>query len=96
MSPEVEKKLKQKHNVMKSEVAECFDNRVRSYLTDNREEHKTDPPMKWFIALTDKDRELKVVFIYYPKDFLIDIRSAFPPNEIEKKVYADKSLALGT
>ncbi len=96
MSPEVEEKLRTKHNVSKSEVLECFGNKTRTYLVDDREEHKTDPATLWFIAPTDQDRELKVVCIYVKDEFLIDIKSAFPPNETERKLYTAKSLPLGT
>jgi hypothetical protein len=96
ISDDVLTKLKNKHNVIRSEVIECFNNKTRSSLVDDREEHKTAPPTEWFIGSTDQDRELKVVFIYYRDEYMIDLKSAYEPSDNAKKIYAAKSLPLGT
>lgn len=86
ISDAVRSKLDQRHKVTESEVIECFANRLGSMLIDTREEHKTDPPTKWFIAETDMGRKLKVVYIRTDKG--IAIKTAYPPNPVELDIYA--------
>lgn len=78
-------KLMAKHNVAASEVIECFANRKGPSLTDNREEHRTNPPTRWFIAETDMGRKLKVVYIPIDNSFII--KTAYPANPIELEIY---------
>lgn len=85
-------KLAEKHNVTPSEVEECLMNRERTFLEDNREDHKTDPATLWFISTTDQGKELKVVVIYAENRLIL--KSAFPPNAVEKDIYAKKSKLL--
>ncbi len=81
----VKLKLKQKHNVDISEVEECFSNREYGFLEDTREEHKTNPATKWFIAETDYGRKLKIVFIEFEDS--IELKTAYVPNKIELDIY---------
>ncbi|NPU91932.1 MAG: ADP-ribosyl-(dinitrogen reductase) hydrolase [Gammaproteobacteria bacterium] len=81
----IERKLKVKHNVLPSEVLECFANVQRGFLIDPREEHKTDPPTHWFIEETDKGRWLFVAFMMV--DGTIVIKTAFDADESRKKLY---------
>lgn len=74
------------------EIHECFTNRTHSYLLDKREEHKTDPPTRWFIAETHYGRKLKIAFML--KDGDVIIRSAFSPNEEELRIYGKFSSPL--
>jgi Protein of unknown function (DUF497). len=85
ISSSVLQKLKSKHNVDRREVEQCFENIVGTYLTDNREDHKTDPPTLWFVAPTNQNRLLKVVFIFI--DGNIHIKSAFEPSHKEITIY---------
>jgi uncharacterized DUF497 family protein len=78
-------KLKDKHDVSIREVEQCFDNKCGVYLVDDRENHRTDPPTLWFIAPTNRDRLLKVIFIVV--DGNVHIKSAFVPNEAEIAIY---------
>jgi len=80
------RKLKEKHRVEEHEVVECFQNRTRHTLIDDREEHKTHPSTQWFIAETDAGRRLKVVFIQISRTEYV-IRTAYSPDEIEEKMY---------
>lgn len=77
-------KLAAKHNIGAPEVFQCFANRTGKLLTDNREQHRTDPPTKWFIAPTNKGRLLKVCYVpdgdYY-------LRTCFEPNDVELAIY---------
>ena len=79
-------KLTQKHRVSEEEIIQCFANRMGRYLIDTREEHRTTPPTRWFIAETDVGRRLKVVFVPLPDG--IEIKTAYEPNQVETKMYA--------
>lgn len=79
ISPAVLTKLADpSHNVTKQEIVECFANRDRKFLTDNRPEHQTPIPTQWFVAETDYGRQLKVVFIYDTAIQTVIIKSAYP------------------
>lgn len=86
ISPGVLQKLKEKHGVTRSQVIECFANRIGPMLTDDRLDHQTDPPTRWFIAETDMGRRLKVVYIRTDKEFIV--KTAYPPNPEELSIYA--------
>ncbi len=79
IAPSVLNKLITKHDVRETEVEECFFNREHGFLTDTREEHKTDPPTKWFIAKTDLGRTLKVCFMVIEERIII--KTAFEPKD---------------
>ena len=85
ISVDVERKLLEKHHVVRAEVEQCFFNRAGRLLTDSREEHKTTPPTLWFLAQTNKGRMLKIVYIQI--EGFIHLRSAFEPNEAEERIY---------
>ncbi len=85
ISPVVLEKLKTKHNVTTREVVQCFENRVGNYVEDGREEHKSDPPTLWFVAPTNCERLLKVIFIFV--DGNIHIRSAYEPSQAVIELY---------
>lgn len=59
----IKSKLKTKHKVELQEVEQCFHNKDGRLLTDNRDLHKTHPPILCFIAQTNKRRTLKVAYI---------------------------------
>jgi len=85
ISSEILEKLRTKHNVEPREVEQCFENLIGLFLEDDREDHRTDPPTLWFIAPTNKERLLKVVFIFI--DGNAHIKSAFEPNGEEISIY---------
>lgn len=87
MTEAVRQKLKEKHGISEEQVKACFLNRDRGYLFDEREEHKTDPPTRWFIAEDDSGKLIKVCFIYFPQDKAFDIKTAYPPDEKEIDIY---------
>jgi hypothetical protein len=84
-------KLKEKHGVNTSEVCECFMNRAGRFLEDTRERHRTDPPSQWFISETDRGRRLKIVFIEKRDKGVIEIKTAYEPDEIEEHIYGKYS-----
>ena len=90
-SNKIADKLKAKHNVDVAEVQQCFRNRDpgRKFLTDTREEHKTDPATHWFLAETNTGRILKVCFVppHEGNGHSIEIKTAFEPNDDEVRIY---------
>lgn len=86
VSSRIVTKLREKHDVSTDEVWECFYNRVGSFLEDTRVSHRTEPPTMWFIASTDSNRRLKVVFIEND-DGTYEIKTAYEPNDVEETVY---------
>lgn len=87
ISASVQAKLAAKRPpVTGAEIEQCFANRTGIYLLDEREEHASDPPTRWFIAETYYGRKLKVVFIQKGEDSVI--RTAFDPNAIEMRIYS--------
>jgi hypothetical protein len=86
ISPQVLEKLGNKNPaVTRREVEQCFDNRAGRILFDDREENKTDPPTQWFVAKTNKNRDLKIVFVRRGND--IHLKTAYDPNAEEVRIY---------
>ena len=86
ISPKVRQKLIDKHSVTQPEIEQCFANREGNFLLDEREEHQSDPPTKWFIAQTDYGRKVKIVFIQMDSG-CISIRTAYDANKDEIRIY---------
>ncbi len=63
ISSTTRKKLRDRHGVSEKEIRQCFLNRQKCFLEDEREKHQTVPPTQWFISLTNKNRELKILFV---------------------------------
>lgn len=78
-------KLNRKHNVSVKEVEECFLNRLGGLLLDAREEHKTEPETLWFVAATNKNRALKVIYI--TDGSAIYLKSAYEANPSIIRIY---------
>lgn len=86
ISSQILEKLSNKEPpVTRREVEQCFDNRVGTFLLDVREENRTDPPTQWFIAKTNKNRDLKIVFVRRGKD--LHLKTAYDPNAEEVRIY---------
>ncbi len=86
ISKRIAEKLEKKHQVTPAEVFECFFNRTKGFLEDTRVDHKTNPPTLWFIAETDHDRLLKIVFIELSNG-TYEIKTAYTPNDNEVNIY---------
>jgi hypothetical protein len=76
----IQHKLKTKHLVDVAEVRQCFLNKNGKLLTDNRALTKTNPPTLWFIARTNKNRLLKIVYIQ--KDMQIILKTDTPTSRM--------------
>ena len=87
ISPDVLDKLRDKHRVSRPEVEQCFMNREGRLLLDNRPQNRTTPPTQWFIAETNRGRQLKVIFVADGQGGY-NLKSAFEPNEDELRIYS--------
>jgi hypothetical protein len=85
ISEVVLKKLAEVHNVTRTEVEQCFSNRLGRLLQDKRALTRTNPPTLWFIAYTNKSRHLKIVYIQ--KGNIVELKTAYDPNEEEARIY---------
>lgn len=86
ISKGVEEKLSNKAPpVSRREIELCFENREHGLLLDEREKNKSNPPTQWFIALTNQNRLLKIVFLQKNGD--VTIRTAYEPNPEEVRIY---------
>jgi len=91
ISPKVQEKLTNKFPpVTEAEVRECFWNRTGKTLIDDRDEHQTNPPTRWFIAETAAGRRLKIVFIRAKGGDHI-LKSAYDPDETEELIYEQET-----
>lgn len=87
LSPKIRSKLANKTPpVTIDEIQQCFANRKCGYLLDTREEHRSDPPTRWFISETDYGRLLKIAFIVEDGGNVV-IRTAYNPNKDEIRIY---------
>lgn len=85
ISESVLRKLHDEHGVTRTEVEQCFLNRLGKLLVDNRAFRKTTPPTLWFIACTNKARNLKIVYIQDGET--VELKTAYEPNEEESRIY---------
>lgn len=91
VSEAVKTKLQKKHQVTLREVEHCFLNREGRLLYDNRALTKTNPPTLWFIAQTNQNRKLKIVYIQ--KGLQVILKTAYEPNEEELAIYERYGMA---
>ncbi|WP_055327048.1 hypothetical protein [Ralstonia solanacearum] len=85
ITPSVKHKLESKHNVTELEVRQCFLNICGTYVVDDREDHRTDPPTLWFVAETDRGRVLKIIFVH--ADGNVVLKSAYEPSPAVQEMY---------
>lgn len=91
VSEAVKTKLQKKHQVTLREVEHCFLKREGRLLYDNRALTKTNPPTLWFIAQTNQNRKLKIVYIQ--KGLQVILKTAYEPNEEELAIYERYGMA---
>lgn len=87
VAPLIKTKINGRHRVEEREIIECFSNVELGFLVDTREDNATDPPTRWFIAETDRGRELKVCFIHFSESKEVHIKTAYEPNKKQKQLY---------
>lgn len=92
INTQVRSKLLKKHKVTEKEVRECFLNRERTALKDEREEHQTEPPTLWIISKTNHLRDLKLVFIIKERNVIL--KTAYEPSDKEIQIYLSKARLL--
>lgn len=78
-------KLSKKHKVTKVEIEQCFNNREGGLLVDNRDDHKTNPQTLWFVAPTNKNRLLKIMYVSDGSD--IFLKSAYDATSDIIRIY---------
>jgi hypothetical protein len=71
--------------VSQKEVEQCFANRVGGLLEDPREEHKTTPATFWFVAPTNQNRMLKIMYVQDGND--IYLKSAYDATKEIIRIY---------
>lgn len=71
-------------NISLAEVEQCFANREGGLCEDTRAHHLTDPTTLWFVAKTDKDRTLKIMYV--PLNG-VEIKSAYDATEEICRIY---------
>ena len=69
-----------------AEVDQCFMNRDGGFCLDTRAQHLTDPLTQWFVAKTDKDRTLKIMFV--PTKDGAEVKSAYEATEEICRIYS--------
>lgn len=89
LSTRIREKLHDKHGVTVKELYECFENRTGRDLFDTRAEHQTDPRTRWFLAHTNHQRLLKVVFVPNVSGKGVRVKTAYEPNPVEVKIYKE-------
>ena len=86
IAPRILTKLQNKSPpVSQKEVEQCFANKSGRLLKDTREKHRTNPPTLWFIAKTNQNRALKIVFMQIGLN--VNLKSAYDPNPDELHIY---------
>lgn len=91
LSPSVREKLK-KRNITEAHLLQCFANREGRALVDDREEHRTNPPTRWFVASTDYGLMLKVCYVHEPERGILEIKTAYPATEEVTRIYRKYAL----
>jgi hypothetical protein len=88
ISVRVREKLQtQSHAVTEDEILECFANRDGASCLDDREEHRTNPPTRWFVAQTDRGRRLKICYVFDPVTNIIEIKTAYVATDEVNRIY---------
>ncbi|MBN0481054.1 ADP-ribosyl-(dinitrogen reductase) hydrolase, partial [Pseudomonas aeruginosa] len=85
ISDAIERKLQEKHGgVSRREIEQCFENCEGEHLIDLREDHKTDPVTKWFVAETNAGRALKICFVF--ENSKVFLKTAYEPSAEETSI----------
>ncbi|HJW25142.1 MAG TPA: hypothetical protein VJ576_09610 [Rhodocyclaceae bacterium] len=71
--------------VSEGDIRQCFGNLTHQPLIDTREEHRTNPPTRWFVAETDYGRKIKIMYV--PEPTGIFIKSAYDATENIQRIY---------
>lgn len=89
LSQRIKEKLSDdNHRITESDIHQCFANVEGGFLIDDREEHRTDPPTRWFVSQNDYGVRIKVMFIFRGQD--IFIKSAYKATDAVSDMYERK------
>lgn len=87
ISPKTEKKIERKHNsISLDDIYYAFHNPLGGIFDDNRPEHKTEPPTRWFIGETEYGRKVKIAYIWPPGE-KPRIKTAYEPKQPTLEYY---------
>lgn len=84
ISPAVLEKVPRR-GIEVTEIKQCFANRDGGLCEDTRVEHLTDPVTRWFVAQTDRGRELKIMYV--PLADGIELKSAYDATPEIIRIY---------
>ena len=88
ISQKVQEKLDSRHGgVTLQEIRECFANIDGKILIGSRARHLTNPLTRWFIAETNRGRELKIAYMPLPDSF--HIKTAYEPDDNDRNAYTE-------
>ena len=79
-----------KRQITEAQLVQCFANREGPALIDNREEHRTDPPTRWFVASTDYGIVLKICFVL--DGGIVSIKTAYKATDEVARIYRKYAL----
>lgn len=85
ISPDVLDKIT-KRGIRVIEVEQCFLNREGGLCEDTRAQHITDQLTNWFVAQTDKGRELKIMYVP-TRDRGVELKSAYEADPEICRIY---------
>lgn len=68
-----------------AEISQCFMNREGGLCVDTRAHHLTDPLTNWFVAKTDQNRLLKIMFV--PVEGGVELKSAYDATAEICRIY---------
>jgi hypothetical protein len=91
ISPKIQQKIADPSHgsLTERDVRECFMNRCGRVCLDDREEHKTDPVTKWFVASNHQGRALKIVYV--EDDEHVYLKSAYPATKTIEDMFNRKA-----
>jgi hypothetical protein len=84
ISPDVLDKIT-KRNIRVIEIEQCFLNRTGGLCEDTRAHHLTDPITQWFVAETDKGRNIKIMYVSTANG--VDLKSAYEATAEIDRIY---------
>lgn len=87
ISPKIKDKIARDDHggVTEREVRECFMVWDHSFCFDQKEEHLTDPPTKWFVAESHVGRLLKIMYVDDGEN--VYLKSAYPATSDVKRIF---------
>ena len=95
ISPKIKDKIAREDHgsITEREVRECFMAWDHRFCFDQKEEHRTDPPTRWFVGESHIGRLLKIMYIDDGEN--VYLKSAYLANGDVKRIFDKYSQDLG-